>query len=148
MEFKFNQILLLALLHIMQMQVRHVQKRGNSYYFRLRIPDDLRIHFHGRREITKTLQTMDAHAVILKASELFHYWKHQFEMLRSGEAETVEISIDGNAKTNVGQKVSDTPLLSEILAEMNSAKSTKFKTELTRKSAIRILTDWHGDLPI
>ncbi len=54
----------------MQVQLSHIQKRGNSFYFRLAIPEDLQIHFGGKREISKTLRTLDPFTAFVQACEL------------------------------------------------------------------------------
>ena len=70
----------------MQVQVRHIQKRGNSFYFRLAIPADLQIYFEGQREISKTLHTCDPFLAVVQAGELRDRYKRMFHSYRQGDA--------------------------------------------------------------
>jgi len=43
----------------MQVQMQYVQQRGNSLFFRMMVPFDLKNHFGGRSEITQSLRIRD-----------------------------------------------------------------------------------------
>jgi len=39
--------------------MKNIIKRGQTYYFRLRIPEDLEDHFAAKKEICKSLKTRE-----------------------------------------------------------------------------------------
>jgi len=43
----------------MQVQLRNVQRLGNSYFSRLTIQKDLQVHYNGQKEISQMLETSD-----------------------------------------------------------------------------------------
>ena len=137
----------------MQVQLRHIQKRGNSFFFRLAIPADLQVHFNGHREISKALQASDPFSAFVKAGELRDRYKGMFHSFRHGNP--IPIESDGLADyssppniTPFSQPIEQAPLLSVVLDELLLARSCKYTSTLARKSAIRVLIDWYGDLPI
>ena len=137
----------------MQVQLRHIQKRGNSFYFRLAIPQDLQVHFNGQLEISQTLQTSDPFSAFIKAGELRDRYKEQFHSYRHGDPIPTESNrlpkhSSPTSIAHISPFVDPAPTLSEILNEVSLARPCKYKTSLDRHSAIRLLTDWHGDLPV
>lgn len=71
---------------VLKLVMRNVIKRKNGYFFRIVIPEDLRVHFDGLREKQVTLGTcapLDANA---KAEPLRREWKAKFTALRSGQS--------------------------------------------------------------
>lgn len=142
----------------MQIQIRHLQRRGNVFFFRIRVPEDIQNHFGGKREIVKSLKTNNSNLAVIKAHEIAEIYKRQFCSYRCGE--TIEIEsphlpdrLFANVqKTSTALPIQQTeatsPLLSDVLKEMNAARSTKSKTIMSRSSAIRLLIDWFGDLPV
>lgn len=137
----------------MQVNLRNVQRRGNSFFFRLTIPTDLQVHYNGQKEISQTLETSDSFCAFTKASELRAKYKEQFRLLRSGEP--LHTKPNRPTERSVPPTISQppppaapAPLLSEVLDELLVTRPCRHKTVLDRKSSIRLLTDWHGDLPI
>ncbi len=136
----------------MQVQLRHIQKRGNSFYFRLAIPEDLQVHFGGKREISKTLQTSDPFTAFVQACELRDRYQRQFHAFRHGSSIPTEQTIPSDllVSSSIAQPkpCSEAPLLSAVLDELLLAKPCKKTSISARKAAIRLLIEWHGDLPV
>jgi integrase len=64
----------------------HLTRRNSTYYFRIRVPQDVLAHFGGRREIKKSLNTSDKSLASLRVRELsIQYLKH-FDALRTGQS--------------------------------------------------------------
>jgi hypothetical protein len=142
----------------MKLDIKHIQKRGNSYFFRFRIPEALRKYYDGKREIKQTLKTTDPTLAFVRANELSHKYMAQFELLRSCQPIPIESVATTTPQTAFTQVIPiqappaqpappepTTPLLSEVLEEMNTARTRQEKTKVSRTSAIRLLTDWHGE---
>lgn len=83
----------------MQVQLSHIQKRGNSFYFRLAIPEDLQIHFGGKREISKTLRTSDPFTAFIQACELRDRYKRQFNAFRHGSSVPTDQNVSSDLLT-------------------------------------------------
>ncbi|MBL7016274.1 MAG: hypothetical protein ISR84_01815 [Kiritimatiellales bacterium] len=137
----------------MHVQVRHIQKRGNSFYFRLAIPADLQIHFGGQREISKTLQTSDPFLAFIKAGELRDRYKRMFHSYRHGDDVQNESGRLPNLSAlphipYIEPVVDQVLLLSDVLNELLRAKPCKRNSVLARKSSVRLLTDWYGELRV
>ena len=135
----------------MQVQIRNVQRRGNSFFFRLTIPKDLQHHYNGQKEISLTLETSDSFCAFTKAGELRKEYKKQFRSLRCGEPRPTESNRppELSAPSIISlPPATPAPLLSEVLNELLVSRPCRHKTVLDRKSSVRLLTDWHGDLPI
>ena len=137
----------------MQIIFRCIQQRGHSLFFRLAIPQDLRHHFKGKLEISQTLDTRDPLTAFAKAELLRSEYKAKFNQLRGRQpCQTPSISLILPSELCVPIKPAEVkstaPLLSEMLEETLVARNIKLKTMLDRKSAIRLLIGWHGDLPV
>ncbi|VGO11876.1 hypothetical protein PDESU_00423 [Pontiella desulfatans] len=132
----------------MQVKIRNVQQRGNSFFFRLSIPKELQVHYNGQKEIYKTLEAFDSFCAVSKASELRARYKEEFRFLKNGGSLQPEFSAPATIAQPLPHADPLAPLLSEVLEELLTARPCKHKTVLDRKSSVRLLTDWHGDLPI
>jgi hypothetical protein len=65
------------------MSQTHTQRRASSYYFRRKVPADLRPHF-GTREIVRSLKTTNAREASALRYEQGHYWVREFARVRAG----------------------------------------------------------------
>lgn len=136
----------------MQVQIRNLQRRASGYFFRIGIPKDLQNCYEGKREIVKSLKTKDSNFAVIKAHEIAEVYKRQFHAYRNDEAiEDNSTHISDGIFTQappVRTKEVKIPFLSDVLKEMNVARSTKSKTIMSRSSAVRLLIDWFGNFPI
>ncbi|VGO14443.1 hypothetical protein PDESU_03004 [Pontiella desulfatans] len=136
----------------MKVRLSHIHQRGNTFYFRLIIPEDLRIHFGGKREISKSLRTIDPFAAFAQACELRDRYKRQFHAFRHGSTIPAEqcIPSDFLMPLNIAQLKprNEAPLLSVVLHELLQSKPCKKTSISARKAAVRLLIEWHGDLPV
>lgn len=64
----------------------HLTRRNSTYYFRIRVPQDVLAHFGGRREIKKSLNTSDKSLASLRVRELSIQYLKQFDALRTGQS--------------------------------------------------------------
>jgi hypothetical protein len=71
----------------MSIQSPYLQRRGDTFSFRIAVPSDLR-HIVGKREFIKSLQTTDKRAAVVKALMLAATTKHLFINLKSGMSNT------------------------------------------------------------
>lgn len=65
---------------LLHKNLKHIVKRGNSYYLRVRVPTHL-VDYLNRREITKTLKTSDPEIAQVRADMLLSQLKMQFSTL-------------------------------------------------------------------
>lgn len=63
----------------------HIQLRGGTYYARLNIPKDMRLHW-GKSELIQSLKTSDYKIAQARAMSVIGDWKQEFHQLRTGEA--------------------------------------------------------------
>ena len=60
---------------------KHITHRGNTYYARLRVPDELRDEI-GKQELTKSLRTNDLRVAEERATQIVNQWKADFYKLK------------------------------------------------------------------
>jgi integrase len=66
------------------LSMKHTVKRGDRYYFRMRVPKDVQAHFATKTEITKTLETGCPITAQRKSVRLASECRSRFAYLRSG----------------------------------------------------------------
>lgn len=114
----------------MRVELRHVQRRGNSLFFRMEIPSEVREHFGGKSEINKTLRTSDPYIAFQKASLLSSSYQEQFNKLRSNyiaDTNTERVHSIFQAPQLIQQEVDvkAPPKLSEMLEELLQSRTLK-----------------------
>jgi hypothetical protein len=70
------------------MSQNHIQRRGSGYYYRQKVPADLRPHF-GIGEIVRSLNTTSAREASALRYEQGHYWLQEFARVRAGGLQAV-----------------------------------------------------------
>jgi integrase len=60
----------------------HLYKRQSTYYYRIKIPIDIRSHFNGKELIVKSLRTKDINAAKVYASHINREVQQSFALLR------------------------------------------------------------------
>ncbi len=73
----------------MPRQAPYLQRRGDTYFFRIAVPEDLRPHIGGR-EVTKTLRTSSKRSAVPMALECAAHVIRTFAELRVAMAEQDE----------------------------------------------------------
>jgi len=66
----------------------NVQRRKGAFYYRQRIPADLRLHY-GRREIVLSLRTSRRREASVAGYEQGHKWSREFARIRAGGLQSV-----------------------------------------------------------
>ena len=75
---------------VITMELKHVIKRGETYWFRMRTPQDC-VKGVGKKEIIKSLATKDPLVAQARAKEISKLWASNFELIRKSCPATVEI---------------------------------------------------------
>jgi hypothetical protein len=78
---------------------QYLYRRAGRYYFRLRIPADIRHHFGDRREIRKSLNTYNRRVALIKA------WRLMEEMTRKSFLPPFEYPINSESLRETKEKV-------------------------------------------
>lgn len=73
-------------------QQPYLVRRGQTYYFRQRIPVDLVRHYDGRTEIRKSLKTTDRAEARTHAYGLAHHYGEEFARLRNAQHRAASIA--------------------------------------------------------
>ncbi|MDF7826574.1 phage integrase SAM-like domain-containing protein [Pontiellaceae bacterium B12227] len=143
----------------MKVQLRHVQQRGNTLYFRIHIPVALRNYYDGRKEISQTLRTDDHIEAQGWATQLAKIYQKQFRELRSGR----QVDFSQGSEELLGQleqsapniravervePVPSGPTLSVVYEEVKALGKRCEKEESERWASTKLLIGWCGDLPI
>ena len=100
-----------------------------SYYFRIKVPDDLRLHFHGKTEIKRSLETGYLSEAKYKARVIAGQIQRLFRYLRTR----------GKDNLKMATKLTD-DLLNDILTKFIQGHLDGFENEMTKERK-RPLTD-------
>jgi len=92
-----------------------------SYYFRIKIPDDLRLHFNGRTEIKRSLETGYLSEAKYKARVLAGQIQRLFRYLRTRGKDDIEMAT----------KLTD-DLLNEIITKFIQGHLDGFENEMVK----------------
>jgi hypothetical protein len=112
----------------MTVKTTGIQKRGNKFYLRIRIPEDCKKSLSGKREIIKSLGTDDEIEALTQATMLRAEWQETFKQIRERQENGV------NAKPTVTP--SGKPLEDELQEELHaiayrSVSETLYASNLT-----------------
>ncbi len=69
----------------------YLKQQHNTWYFRIKIPPDLREFFDGKQEIVETLKTADLSIAQIKRLEKVAHWKNEFNRMR-GNTDALKIN--------------------------------------------------------
>ncbi|MBI9021002.1 MAG: hypothetical protein JEZ10_07090 [Verrucomicrobia bacterium] len=116
------------------MKLTNVQKRGNTYRFRMRIPEDVQVAFGGKREIIKSLQTSNILEAQSKANLLTAEHNETFKELRE---RTLNVDGDKNQLIPTAEldrmtreyRQSISSKVAELLPEALSMKRSEMEQE-------------------
>ena len=93
-----------------------------SYYFRIKIPDDLRLHFNGRTEIKRSLETGYLSEAKYKARVIAGQIQRLFRYLRTRQ---------GKDNLKMATKLTD-DLLNEIITKFIQGHLDGFENEMVK----------------
>lgn len=68
----------------MKVNLRHVQRRGDGFFFRMAIPSELQKFYRGRKEISQSLRTQNPFELQQMAFQLAAFYRQQFHQLKVG----------------------------------------------------------------
>lgn len=127
------------------LSMKHTVKRGNRYYFRMRVPKDVQSHFAAKTEITKTLETDCPVTAQRKAVRLASECHSKFEYYRTGNspgflkapAQAANIAADYIEKNIKGASISNLTALDDtVLSPTLSAADLIFSQEVPQMAAL------------
>jgi len=87
----------------------HIQLRGGTYYARLNIPKDMRLHW-GKSELIQSLKTSDYKIAQARAMSVIGDWKQEFHQLRTGEASFERRAMEVRMDTDESRVDADTAM--------------------------------------
>ena len=87
----------------------HLQLRGDTYYARLNIPKDMRLHW-GKSELIQSLRTSDYKIAQARAMSVIGGWKQEFHQLRTGEASFERRAMEVRMDTDESRVDADTAM--------------------------------------
>lgn len=86
------------------MRSRYLVRRGDTFYFRLSVPADLRQHFPAR-EIIRSLRTTDRHVAAPQALVLAAQHLEKFHSLRMSKNNRVELAVIFNYRSDGSREI-------------------------------------------
>ena len=69
----------------------YLKQQHKTWYFRIKIPPDLREFFDGKHEIVETLKTSDLSVAQIKRAEKYAHWKNEFNRMR-GNTDALKVN--------------------------------------------------------
>ncbi|QHI69272.1 DUF6538 domain-containing protein [Tichowtungia aerotolerans] len=148
----------------MKVQVRYVQQRGQSYFFRMAIPQPLQAHYENRSEISHALRStslMEAHTLALALATVY---RKQFRDLKAGKLVCGIQAGEGYLDSLQLRAANELPLVEQVASSEQNAEKQMTLMEVyqevrglgkrsavvedERLAAVKLLVDWFGDRPI
>jgi integrase len=107
----------------MSKQKDYLVRRGNTWYARMGIPEDVRHKLGHKREYIQSLRTPDRNAALIKSKSLIAEWKNAIHMAR-GNASVIQKTAlmmrheaDADPKVNPDTGMSDADYAAEDIAD-------------------------------
>ena len=126
----------------------YLYKRHLTYYYRIKIPADIRPSFNGKEHIVKSLKTKDLSAAKVYASALNAKVQHSFALLRTEEILVTHHGVEKPQPRE--QKEPSGLLLSNLIYRYVEEKASNWTSRTTDdfKGKFSLLVRIIGDLPI